>query len=60
MLIYCFTGEFIAPLHSKERGADHIKYRSSTVVFVRFRGNVFAEQLPSNELFRLSGVMSQD
>jgi hypothetical protein len=26
---------------------------------VRFRGNMFTEPLPSNELFRLSGVMSQ-
>jgi hypothetical protein len=48
---------FTAPLRSKESGADHRKHRSSIVVHVRFRGNMFTEPLHSNELFRLSGVM---
>jgi hypothetical protein len=37
---------------SNERSADHRKHRSSIVARVRFRGNVFTEPLPSNELFR--------
>jgi hypothetical protein len=59
MLIYCCRGVFTAPLHSNERVADHRKHHSSIVARVRFRGSVFNESLPSNELFRLSGVMSQ-
>jgi hypothetical protein len=59
MLIYCCRGGFTAPLHSNERVADHRKHHSSIVVRVRFRGNVINESLPSNELFRLSDVMSQ-
>jgi hypothetical protein len=39
--------------------AGHTKHRSSIVARARFRGNVFTELLPSNELFLLSGVMSQ-
>jgi hypothetical protein len=46
---------FAAPLHSNERGADHRKHHSSIVA----RGNVFTEPLPINEIFRLSGIMSQ-
>jgi hypothetical protein len=59
MLIHCFKDAFTAPLHSNERGADNRKHRSSTVARVRFRANMFAEPLSSNELFRLLGVMSQ-
>jgi hypothetical protein len=51
---------FTAPLRSNERGADHRKHRSSIVEGVHFRGNVFTEPFPSNELFRLGDVMSQD
>jgi hypothetical protein len=50
---------FTSPLRSSERGADDRKHRTSIFARVRFRGNVFTEPLPSNELFRLSGVMSQ-
>jgi hypothetical protein len=50
---------FTLPLRSNERGPEHRKHRSSVVAHVRFRGNVFTEPLPSNELFRLLGVMSQ-
>jgi hypothetical protein len=50
---------FTAPLRSNDRGADHRKYRSSIASRVRFRENVFTEPLASNDLFRLSGVMSQ-
>jgi hypothetical protein len=50
---------FIATLPSKARDADHREHGSSTVACFRFRVNVFTEQLPSNELFRLSDVMSQ-
>jgi hypothetical protein len=50
---------FTTPLRSNERGAGHRKYRSSIVARVRFSGKVFTEPLPSNELFRLSGIMSQ-
>jgi hypothetical protein len=50
---------FTALLRRNERGADHIKRRSSIVERVRFRGNVFTKPLPSNELFRISGVISQ-
>jgi hypothetical protein len=50
---------FTAPLRSNARGADHRKHRSSITARVHFRGNVFTEPLPSNELSRLSGVMSQ-
>jgi hypothetical protein len=50
---------FTAPLRSNERGADHRKHCSSIVASVRFREYVFTEPLPSNELFPLSGVMSQ-
>jgi hypothetical protein len=50
---------FTAPFRSNERDAYHRKYRSSIVALIRFRGNVFTEPLPNNELFRFSGVMSQ-
>jgi hypothetical protein len=50
---------FTAPLRSNERVADHIKHRSSIVLRVLFRRDVFIGPLPSNEQFRLSGVMSQ-
>jgi hypothetical protein len=50
---------FTAPLRSNERGVDHTKHLSSIVEHVHFRENMFTEPLPSNELFRLSGVMSQ-
>jgi hypothetical protein len=50
---------FTAPLCSNELGADHRKHRSSIVAGVRFCGSVFTELLPSNELFRLAGVISQ-
>jgi hypothetical protein len=59
MLIHCRRDVFTAPLHYNARGGDHRKHRTSRVARVRFRGNVFSEPLPSNELFRLSGVMSQ-
>jgi hypothetical protein len=49
---------FTAPLRSKERGADHRKYRFYIVARVRFCGNVITEPLPSNELFRFSGIVS--
>jgi hypothetical protein len=38
---------------------DHRKRRSSTVALVHFCRNIFTKPLPSNKLFRLSGVMSQ-
>jgi hypothetical protein len=52
---------FTATLRNNERGADHRQYRCSIVVRIRFRfrGNVFREPLPNNELFRLSGVILQ-
>jgi hypothetical protein len=50
---------FTAPLRTNAHGADHRKHSSSIGERVRFCGNVFTEPLPSNELFRLSGVMSQ-
>jgi hypothetical protein len=59
LLFHCCRDVFTAPSRSNERGADHRKLRSSIVARVRFQGNVFTEPLPSNELFRLSGVMSQ-
>jgi hypothetical protein len=59
MLIHYYKDVFTAPLHSNPRGADHRKYLSSIVARVRFRGNILTEPLPSNELFVLSGVMSQ-
>jgi hypothetical protein len=59
VLIDCCRDVFTTPLLSKERGADHRKRRFSIFARVRFHGNVFTEQLPSNKLFRLSGVMSQ-
>jgi hypothetical protein len=49
----------ITPLRSNEHGADLRKHGSSIVARVRFRLYVFTEPLPSNELFKLSGVMSQ-
>jgi hypothetical protein len=57
--LHCCRDVFTAPLRSNEYGTDHRKHRSSTVARVRFHGNVFTEPLPSNELFLLSGVMSQ-
>jgi hypothetical protein len=59
VLIHCCRNVFTAPLRSNERELDHRKHRSFIVAPVRFLGNVFTERLPSNELFRLSGVMSQ-
>jgi hypothetical protein len=50
---------FTAPLRSNERSADHTKHSSLTVARLRFRGIMFIEPLPSSELLRLSGVMSQ-
>jgi hypothetical protein len=58
MLIHCCRDVFTLPLRSKVRGADHEKHRSFIFALVRFRGNVFTEPLPNNELFQLSGVMS--
>jgi hypothetical protein len=58
MLIYCCRDVFTASLLRNARGADHRKHRSSIVACVRFRGNVFTEPLLSNELLRLSGVIS--
>jgi hypothetical protein len=49
---------FTAPLDRNRLGTDHRKHCSS-VVCVRFCGNVFTEPLPSIEVFRLSGIMSQ-
>jgi hypothetical protein len=57
-LIHCYRDVFSAPLRNIERGADPQK----TPLFflcIRFRGNKLIEQLPGNELFRLSGVMPQ-
>jgi hypothetical protein len=59
MYIFVYFDVFTAPLRSNERGDDHRKHRFSIVARVRYRGNVFSEPLPSNELFWLSGVMSQ-
>jgi hypothetical protein len=56
MLIRCCRDVFTAPLRSNERGADHRKQRFSIVTRVPFRGDVFTEPLPSNEVF---GVMTQ-
>jgi hypothetical protein len=42
-------------LHS----GDHSKYHSSIVAHILLHRNVFVESLPSNELFWLSGIMSQ-
>jgi hypothetical protein len=50
---------FTAPLRSNKRGTGDRKHRSPIVAHVRFRGNMFTEPLPSNVIFRLSGVMSQ-
>jgi hypothetical protein len=41
MLIHCCRDVFTAPLHRNDGGADHRKYRSSLVMRVGFRGNVF-------------------
>jgi hypothetical protein len=49
---------FTATLRSNENGADHRKHRSSIVRF-RSSGKMFTEPLLSNELFRLSVIMSQ-
>jgi hypothetical protein len=57
-LIHCCRYTFIASLHSNARGADHSKHRFSIVARFRFRGNMFTEPLPSNKLFRLSGIIS--
>jgi hypothetical protein len=50
---------FTAPLLNNARGEDHRKHCSSVVARIRFRGNVFAEPLPSNRLFRFLDVMLQ-
>jgi hypothetical protein len=49
---------FVAETRSNTRDANHRKRRFSIVARVRFRG-MFTESLPSNELFSLSGIMSQ-
>jgi hypothetical protein len=59
MLIHLCRDVFTAPLRSNERVPDRRKHRSSIVVCVRFHMNLFTEQLFSNKLFWLSGVMSQ-
>jgi hypothetical protein len=59
ILIHCCRDVFTAPLRSSESGADHREHRFSIVACVLFCGNVFTEPLPSNKLFKLSGVMSQ-
>jgi hypothetical protein len=43
---------FTAPLRSNESGGDRIKHHFSIVARVRFRGIVFTEPLPNNELFK--------
>jgi hypothetical protein len=58
VLIYCCRDVFTATLLSNERVADRRKQGSTLFARVRFRGNVFTAPLPSNKLFRLSGVMS--
>jgi hypothetical protein len=55
MLIHGCRDMFATPLPNNERGAEHRKRRTSIVA----GGNVFAKPLSSNELFRLSGVVSQ-
>jgi uncharacterized protein YaaR (DUF327 family) len=50
---------FTTPLLSNERGAHHKKHIFSIFARVPFHGNVFTETLPSNKLFRFSGVISQ-
>jgi hypothetical protein len=59
VLIHCCGDVLTVPLRSNERDADRRKHRSSIVARVRFCGNVFTEPLLNNELFRLSGIMSQ-
>jgi hypothetical protein len=49
---------FIAPLPSNARGADYRKHRFSIAARVRFRRNVFTEQLPSNTCFSSSTVLA--
>jgi hypothetical protein len=58
MLIHCCRNVFIVTLRREASSADHRKRRFYIVAPVRFRGNVFTESMPSNELFRLSGVTS--
>jgi hypothetical protein len=41
------------------RNTDHGKQRCSIAAHVCFHRNVFTKPLPSNELFRLSGIISQ-
>jgi hypothetical protein len=50
---------FAVPLRSISTALTTVNNLSYIVGRVRFRGNVFTEPLPSNEFFRLSGVMSQ-
>jgi hypothetical protein len=59
MLIHCCTDVFTTPLHKNEHSTDHRKHRSFVVACILFCGGVFTKPLPSNELFQLSGVMSQ-
>jgi hypothetical protein len=59
VLIHCCRGVFTAPFCSNTRGTDYRKHCFSIVGCFRFGGNVFTGPLPSNELFRLSGIMSQ-
>jgi hypothetical protein len=57
-MIHCCRDVFAVALRNNESGADHREHCSSIVARVRFRGNVFTESLPSNELFQLLGVIS--
>jgi hypothetical protein len=57
-MIHLCRDVFTALLHNNEGGADQRMLRPSIVASVHFRRNVFAEPLPNNELFLLSGVMS--
>jgi hypothetical protein len=57
--IHCCTDVFTAPLRSNKRCDEHIKRCSSIFARVHFRRSMFTEPLPSNELFRVAGIMSQ-
>jgi hypothetical protein len=59
MLIHCCRDIFTTPLHSNEHDTDHRKHHSSIVARIYFHRKVFTEPLPRNELFQLSGIMSQ-
>jgi hypothetical protein len=49
---------FTGPLLSSARSADNRKHIFSIVALVLFQRNMFAESLPSSEVFQLSGVTS--